>query len=152
MAGIQRGAMVLSLVAYLVALSLLAGCSSQARPPGLQPSEIADITVWVRDKNWYLEQRRVVNSDDQFDIEQFVEAWATLETLRPPSNLESPDGAIEIDVSLTEGRHWKLMWLPDYGEAVFKLIGSGTSEMVERSGMKLQSDDMVRLLQDWLAS
>lgn len=82
----------------------------------------------------------------------FADAWATLETLRPAPYPEIPDGAIEIDVNLTEGRHWRLMWQPADGVATFKLVGSGTSEMVDRSPMKPQSDDMVRLLQDRLAS
>ena len=139
---IPRSALVSSVISCLVAASVLLSCSTQSPPPGLQATEVVSIIVWVRDETtWYLQQRLAISSEDDVEIEKFADAWTKLETLRPPPYPESPDGAIEVDVSLTEGRHWKLMWQPAYGEAVFTLIGSGTPEMVDRSPMKLHSED-----------
>ncbi|HLA82887.1 MAG TPA: hypothetical protein VJP78_14925 [Thermoleophilia bacterium] len=102
---------------------------------------------------WNLEQQRVFGPyGDSTEVERFVDAWATLETLRPPSNPVTPHGIIEVHVSLKGGRHWTLEWHPTYGEAVFRLTGSGGPDMDPKSSMKVHSDEMLRLLQQWAES
>jgi hypothetical protein len=151
MKGIQRTASPVAVILCLAVVSTLLACSFQSRPPEVKATDVVSITVWVRDEaTWYLE--RSLNLVDQPEIEQFVEAWATLATLRPPSNPESPDGIIEVEVSLSGFRHWTLKWQPAYGEAVFRLFGTGTPEMMDRSPIKLRSEEMLQLLQEWLGS
>lgn len=139
----------------LVAVSAAWGCAGQARPAALRSTDVSLISVWVRDEaSWDLEQQRVFTSHgDPAEIERFVEAWATLEPLRPSPPYEWMSGVseiIEVQVSLGGGRLWILSSHPGVDETVFRLAGSGGPDMDPRSPMKVQSEEMMQLLQDWV--
>jgi hypothetical protein len=139
---------------FAVAVSIVWGCAGQAPPPALQSKDVSLVTMWVRDEaTWDLEQQRVFSSyGDPTEIGRFVDAWATLEPLRPSRPTEWLSGVIEVHVSLSGGRHWTLSWQPAIGENIFRLTGFGGPDMDRKSPMKLQSDEMVRLLQGWVGS
>ena len=135
----------------LAVLAALSGALSGTTTGTPGPPTLSYITVWVRDEELApgaaAGHRLPLTSPKLSNSPRHGPHWRRF---GPLANPESPDGESEVQVSLSGGRHWTLKWQPASDEAVFRLYGSGTPEMVDRSPMKLGSDAMLQLLQEWV--